>query len=87
MTPQIFIYGYAEGCPACDNLKGLLDNIGVPYSFTPVGRDSPLRRLLKEQGYDTLPQAFEARTGRSLGGYSDFRKVARLGLQAAGLMG
>lgn len=87
MTTSIFIYGYAEGCPACDNLKALLDNIGVQYTFTPVGRDSPLRKLLREQGYDTLPQAFCARTGRSLGDYSDFRKVARLGIQAAGMLG
>lgn len=87
MTTSIFIYGYAEGCPACDQLKSLLDLLGVPYEFRPVGRESILRSRLKAQGYDTLPQAFEAATGRSLGDYSDFRKVARLGLQAGGLLG
>lgn len=87
MIPSIFIYGYAEGCPACDNLKALLDLLGVPYDFTPVERHSALRERLKAEGYDTLPQAFEVATGRSLGGYSDFRKVARLGLQAGGLLG
>lgn len=87
MTPSIFIYGYAEGCPACDQLKQLLALLGVPYEYRPVERQSALRESLMVEGYTTLPQAFETATGRSLGGYSDFRKVARLGLQAGGLLG
>lgn len=35
----------------------------------------------------TLPCALENPSGRALGGYSDFRKVARLGLQAGGMLG
>lgn len=87
MNEPIIIFGYSEGCPACDQLKSLLDLLGVQYDFRPVARGSALRARLKAEGYDTLPQAVEATTGRSLGGYSDFRKVARLGLQAGGLLG
>jgi glutaredoxin len=87
MTPSIFIYGYADGCPACDQLKSFLDLVGVQYDYRPVERGSALRERLRDAGYATLPQAFESLTGRSLGGYSDFRKVARLGLQAGGMLG
>jgi glutaredoxin len=87
MTPSIILFGYADGCPACDQIKSLLDLLGVPYDYRPVERGSALRERLRDEGYETLPQAFEAATGRSLGGYSDFRKVARLGLQAGGLLG
>lgn len=87
MFDKLTIYGYASGCPACDNLKALLDNLGVQYDFIAIGPESRERAILRDAGYDTLPQAFEALTGRSLGGYSDFRKVARLGLQAGGMLG
>ena len=87
MNQPIIVYGYASGCPACDQLKALLDLIGVQYDYRPVERGSGLRRALRDAGVATLPCAVEAPTGRILGGYSDFRKVARLGLQAGGLLG
>lgn len=87
MTPPIIIFGYPEGCPACDNLKSLLGLLGVPFEYRPVERQSALRESLLAEGYATLPQVFCGTTGRSLGDYSDYRKVARLGLQAGGLLG
>ena len=87
MNQPIIVYGYATGCPACDQIKTLLDVLGVQYDYRPVERESGLRRALRDAGVATLPCAIEAPTGRILGGYSDFRKVARLGLQAGGLLG
>ena len=87
MNQPIIVYGYPSGCPACDQLKALLDVLGVQYEYRDVERESYLRRALRANGVATLPCAVEAPTGRILGGYSDFRKVARLGLQAGGLLG
>lgn len=86
MNNPITIYGYAEGCPACTELKQLLDLLSIPYEFLSIGRESRERAILRDAGYETVPQAFSA-TGEALGGLSEFRKVARLGIQAAGMSG
>lgn len=85
MNDKMTIYGYAEGCPACDDLKTLLDLLSIPYDFIPVERGGDVREAMRDLGYTTLPQAFD-RSERSLGGLSEFRKVARLGLCAAGML-
>ena len=86
MSSKLTIFGYAEGCPACDDLKSLFDLLSVPYTYHAIARDSPARASLRASGYETLPQVFSP-SGEALGGYSDFRKTARLGIQAAGLLG
>ena len=85
MTNKLTIFGYAEGCPACDDLKSLLDLLNIPYTFHHTAPESHARASLRAEGYATLPQVFSP-SGEALGGYSDFRKVARLGIQAAGLL-
>ena len=85
MSDKLIIFGYASGCPACDDLKSLLDLLSIPYNYGTVERDSPVRATLRDAGFDTLPAIFSP-SGESLGGYSEFRKTARLGIQAAGLL-
>lgn len=86
MIEPIKVWGYAEGCPACDELKTLLDLLSIPYDFIDITKNSPERAALKDAGFKTVPQAFTAQ-GRGLGDLSDFRKAARLGIQAAGCLG
>lgn len=86
MSDKITVYGYPEGCPACDQLKQLLTLLSIPFEFIPIAPESRERAILRDAGYGTVPQAFDP-SGASLGGLSDFRKVARLGLQAGGLLG
>jgi len=86
MTNKLTIFGYAEGCPACDDLKSLLDLLNIPYTFHHTAPESHARASLRAEGYATLPQVFSP-SGEALGGYSEFRKTARLGIQAAGLLG
>ena len=50
-------------------------------------RESSARSRLKASEMGTLPCALEAPSGQILGGYSDFHKVACLGLQAWGMLG
>lgn len=86
MQEPIHVWGYAEGCPACTDLKALLDLLSIPYEFHDITRNSPERAALRDAGFKTVPQAFTA-DGRGLGDLSDFRKAARLGIQAAGHLG
>ena len=44
----VTIYGYTEGCPACDALKALLINHGIEYRFIPVERG--------QHPFKTVPQ-------------------------------
>lgn len=85
MTSPIHIWGYNEGCPACTDLKALLDLLSIPYVFHEC-RGTGERSALRDAGFQTVPQVF-TEDGRGLGDLSDFRKVARLGIQAAGLLG
>ncbi|WP_422049743.1 glutaredoxin family protein [Shimia sp.] len=86
MSNPLTVYGYDNGCPACDDLKQLLTLLSIPFDFIAVAPDSRERAVLREAGYETVPQVFTP-SGVSVGGLSDFRKVARLGLQAGGLLG
>lgn len=85
MNTTLHVWGYNEGCPACTDLKQLLDLLSIPYVFYEC-RGTSERAALKDAGYKTVPQVF-TEDGRSCGDLSDFRKTARLGIQAAGLMG
>ena len=61
--PDAFVrvYGYSEGCEACDKLKVLLRNHNITHTFIPVGKkDSGCvhRNWVVSQGYDTVPQVW-----------------------------
>ena len=78
MTNLIHVWGYPEGCPACTNLKTLLDLLGVPYVFHGIDRNGPERAALRDAGFATVPQIFTT-DGLHLGDYSDARKAALTG--------
>lgn len=75
MTDQLHVWGYAEGCPACTNLKSLLDLLKVPYVFHAIDRDSPHRAALRDAGFATVPQVF-TQAGDHVGDYQVFRGAA-----------
>lgn len=79
MADELIIYGYPSGCPACDQAKDVLEVLGLPYEFRPVERHSALRKRLLDLGADTLPSIYTA-SGAPLGGASELRKAARLGV-------
>ena len=52
------VYGYEEGCPACDKIKQLLEKHRISYTFVPVSQDCPHRKWLFKQGHQTVPQVY-----------------------------
>ena len=72
---NIHVWGYANGCPSCTDLKALLDLLKVPYVFHAIDRNSPERAALRDAGFNTVPQVFTAE-GLHLGDYSEFRRAA-----------
>ena len=61
--PNVFVrvYGYTQGCEACDKLKDLLFRHNITYTFIPVGRkgsDCAHRKWVVSQGHDTVPQVW-----------------------------
>ena len=74
--PDAFVrvYGYTEGCEACDKLKELLDRNNITYTFIPVGRKDTgcvHRNWVVAQGYDTVPQVWM--DGTYLGSYGTLK--------------
>ena len=57
---MIIVYGYENGCEACDNLKKLLSNHNIEYKFTEVP--------YKTHPFKTVPQTFF--NGDYLGDYT-----------------
>lgn len=74
MTTKVHVWGYAEGCPSCTNLKSLFDLLRVPYQFHDIDRNSPERAALRDAGFYTVPQVFTPE-GLHLGDFSTYRKV------------
>lgn len=52
---QMTIFGYAEGCPACDQLKLFLTERNIPFQSVNMERDSELRDQFRQLGYATVP--------------------------------
>ena len=52
---KIDIFGYAEGCPACDELKAFLTYKNIPFQSINMDRDSQLRDHFRDLGYATVP--------------------------------
>lgn len=80
MNTPIHVWGYATGCPACTDLKTLLDTLGVPYVFHDITRNSPERAALRDAGFHTVPQAF-TQEGLHLGDWSEFKMMAKEALR------
>lgn len=76
MTEEtIHVWGYSEGCPACDKLKEILDLLGLPYQYHAIPRESPEREALRDAGFDTVPQVFTS-DGAAMGGLLELRRAA-----------
>lgn len=72
---QLHIFGYPEGCPACDALKDLLVDQGVSFTFHHLQRDCPTRTALRDTyGFQTVPQAFLP-DGSHVGDYNEIRNA------------
>jgi glutaredoxin len=71
---DIHVYGYPEGCPACDLLKALLYDLGLSYTFHHLHPQGPLREALRREGFSTVPQVF-SREGVHLGDYQALKKA------------
>ena len=76
------VWGYPEGCPACDKLKGMLTALSINFQFHPIERDSPERQLLRDAGFATVPQVFDV-DGRHIGDYGTLRLRAKQAVEAA----
>ena len=61
MTPNIIIYGRADGsCHACEKAKQLLYDYNLPYDFRDIGTEDTIRRIdykkeLRPYGVDKIP--------------------------------
>lgn len=60
MTPQIVMYGRAQGCDGCDDAKSLLKEYDLPYDFRDIGTDDSVKRIeykkeLREYRVDKIP--------------------------------
>ena len=55
---RIDIFGYAEGCPACEELKTFLRAKNIPFQSINMERDSQLRDHFRDLGYATVPICF-----------------------------
>ena len=61
MTPNIIIYGRADGsCYACEKAKQLLHDYNLPYEFRDIGTDDAVARIqykkeLRANGVNTIP--------------------------------
>ncbi len=75
MTTHLHVWGYADGCPACTNLKTLLTLLGFSFTFHSIHRDGAQRAALRDAGFDTVPQVFTPE-GLHIGDYQVFRKAA-----------
>jgi len=78
--PKLSVFGYDEGCAACDELKALLSILRVPFTFTALERDGPARAALRDAGYATVPQVFTP-CGTSLGGFSELARAGKAGIR------
>ena len=45
MTPKIIIYGRAEGCQGCTDVKSLMSEYDLPYDFRDIGSGDVARRV------------------------------------------
>ena len=71
---ELHVYGYPEGCPACDTLKALLIEHGLSFTYHHLHRKGPKRELLRASGFATVPQVFD-REGRHLGDLNGLRRA------------
>ena len=55
---RIDIFGYAEGCSACEELKTFLKSKNIPFQSINMERDSQLRDHFRDLGYATVPICF-----------------------------
>lgn len=60
---MVIVYGYATGCPACDDLKSLLKRHRIEYEFVEVP--------YQKHPFKTVPQTF---FGKQILGGLDFWK-------------
>lgn len=51
----IDVFGYAEGCPACERLKEYLTDKNIPFNTVNMERESQLRDEFRSLGYKTVP--------------------------------
>ena len=61
MTPNIIIYGRADGsCYGCEMVKSLMREYDLPYEFRDIGTDDAIARIqykkeLRANGVNTIP--------------------------------
>ena len=75
--PQIHVWGYPSGCPACDTLKELLEAHGVSYWFHHLHPSCHQRELLRGAGFATVPQVFDL-DGNWLGDLNEIKRKISL---------
>lgn len=71
---EVHVYGYPSGCPACDQLKLLLIEHHISFTFHHLHREGAKREALREAGFATVPQVF-TREGHWMGDYTTIRKA------------
>ena len=78
-TPRV-VFFHAQGCHLCDNARGVLDRVGVPYESVDITGDEAL-----EARYRELLPVVEVEGGRSFSYFvpeDAFRRA--LGAQSPG---
>ena len=71
---ELHLYGYPEGCPACDKLKQLLAEHKLGYTFHPLTPTHPAREALRDLGFATVPQLFDSNWGH-IGDYATVKRA------------
>lgn len=56
---MIYVYSKA-GCSGCEMLKGQLKQASIPFTEVRVDQDPEALAFMKEQGFRSVPQVFEA---------------------------
>jgi len=62
-----------DGCPNCDKLAGMLDDVSVPYNVIKLEEQSDRLALVNLTKHNTFPQLFFGPT--FIGGLAEFQKL------------
>ena len=53
---MIVLYGYAEGCPACDDAKQHFKDNNIEFHFVDLQHaDTAQRQCFRDRGFKTVP--------------------------------
>lgn len=54
---MIEIFG-KQVCPYCDNVKGILENMDIEYTYIDIEEDSNAKEFIVGQGLRSVPQLY-----------------------------